>query len=124
MSNSRFRVGVLVVAGMAASLVPMPFGRVAAGPAAALACPRTERCGSGCTATLSIAFCVRVISYSGGVSVPAPGGRIKIGPTLKISCRICDCWYIYRNSIGNLQFKRTSDASCAASLDGVELIKT
>ena len=123
MSNSRFRVGVLVVAGMAASLVPMPFGRVAAGPAPALACPPTQRCGSGCSATLSVAFCVRLISFSGGVSVPVPGGRIKIGPTLKISCRICDCWYIYTNSNGNLQFKRTSDLSCGGSLDGVALIK-
>jgi len=108
---------------MAASLAPMPFEGVAAGPAPALACPLSERCGSGCTARLDVAFCVRLLSYSGGVSLSTPVGKVKIGPTLKLSCQLCDCWYIYTNSNGNLQFKRTTDLTCDGSLIGVGLYK-
>lgn len=83
----------------------------------AASCARSISCGSGCTAKLSTGFCVQAVDWYGAVEI----GGIQIGPGIKVTCDVCECWYIYTSASGNRVFKRTTALSCSAGSPDVEM---
>ncbi len=80
-------------------------------------CPATISCGAGCSATLATSFCTLAFSWE----AKAKFGWVQIGPSFEGECHICECWYIYTNSVGNDIFKRTTDSGCTAGFPGLEI---
>lgn len=82
-------------------------------------CARQASCGGGCTAYFAAGFCVRIISVNSGLSVDTPLGTVKFLPDFHVSCGICECWYIWEDSAGRHQFKRSTNLSCGGGIGGI-----
>ncbi|MFV1985642.1 MAG: hypothetical protein ACC682_00060 [Gemmatimonadota bacterium] len=80
-------------------------------------CPTTVSCGAGCSARLVSGFCALAFSWE----AKARFGWVQIGPSFEGECHLCECWYVYTNSLGNDIFKRTTKSGCSAGFPGLQI---
>jgi hypothetical protein len=108
-----------IVSAAAAREVPSLEAAVvdAAAPAGAANCSATISCGAVCSAKLASGFCTLAFSWE----ARAKFGWVQIGPSFEGECHICECWYIYTNSLGNSIFKRATDTGCSGGFSGLEI---
>jgi len=85
----------------------------------AAGCPSVASCGPGCTADLANGFCLLAVKWRGAAHI----GGLQLGPAFEVSCNICECWYIFTNSMGNKIFLRTTGLGCGGGFSGITVVE-
>lgn len=106
------------VLGVAGVLALMPIGGHGS-MARAQSCDPTVSCGSGCTATLMVGYCIKLSEVHWSGSLDTFLGGIGIGPEFYAKCWACDCAYTYTDYNGNSRLLRTGGIECTAGVSGM-----